>query len=341
MKCFFKKFITVWLLVMSNLSLPVMAESISTDIFITKSNNLVETGINGYVVDNYKMSDDFILQNEIDKSDIKENCYDSIIIPYGTENKKSTKTEKVVYDTIEWTEIVKANIKMGESYINGDKGRSTFNTTTYIQADTKSSMFPVEAVSYLMGNLSIGEVKTKFNKTGSSVTIDYDGKKIEFTTGSDRVIVNDQVKDIDNGAFCEFKDGKLFIPLRSFSNAIDCKIDWIADNKIVNLEKTFSRKSKVKRIETIETPIETIDKTRKCTCPSYCTCNFAPTPITSIYNNPKSNKSNLIISEQQNYITYINALCEHCKKCDVCNKYTFCTCERSTIRPVINSRLKL
>lgn len=256
MKNFTKRLLTVSILTVSCLSSVVMANDNNTSISITRTNDLKEKNISGNIVNSYIMSDSFIDQNEIKSENIK-NC-DSIIIPYGTENKKSTKTEKVVYDTVEWTEKVKANIKIGEACINGDKGRNTFNTATYIQADSKSSMYPVEAVSYLMSNLSIGEVKTIMGRNGNSVTIDYNGKKIEFTAGSDKVIIDNYAKPVDNGAICEFNNGKLFIPLRSFCNAIDdCKIDWVADGKIVNLEKSFKRKSMVKRIETTESTSET------------------------------------------------------------------------------------
>lgn len=278
MKNFIKRFLTVSVLAVSCLSSAVMAADNNTSISVTRINNLNEKNVSGSVVDSYKVSDSFIKQNEINAVDISD--YDSIIISHGTENKISTKTDKVVYDTVEWTETVKANIKIGESSINGDKGKNTFNTATYIQADSQSSMYPVDAVSYLMNNLSIGEVKTTMGKNGNSVTIDYNGRKIEFTAGSDKVIIDNYAKLVDNGAVCEFNDGKLFIPLRSFSNAIDCKIDWVADGKIVNLEKSFARKSMVKRIETTEPLTETTTqstppislKSSGCQCPSWCSC---------------------------------------------------------------------
>jgi len=328
MKRFIKRFLTVSILVINNLLLSVSAGNLnSAEISIMESNNLSDMNISGDVVNSFIISDEFMEQNEIEKSDIK--AYDSIIIPYDTKNKVSTETEKVVYDTVEWTESVKANIKIGEACIDGDKGKNVFDTATYIQTDTKSSMFPADAVSYLMSNLSIGEVKTEMGRTGNSVIIDYNGKKIEFTVGSDKVLIDNYAKDIDNGAICELNDGKIFIPLRSFSGAIDCKIDWVADGKIVNLEKTFNRKSKVKRIETIEpsteattkSTIPTVSKGNKCSCPSYCSCSSS-TMVDIV-----ERKRNIIdIEDIKINICRNPNLCIHCAKCDVCSKKSYCNC---------------
>jgi hypothetical protein len=225
-----------------------------TSIDVTRTNNITSSAVaNGSVNNTSEISQCFIDTNGL--SGVVLSDVDSVIIPKGTETVADDQT--VEYDTLDWEETVKANITIGEAAVNGDNGKHSFNTATYIQTDTSSCMYPVEAVAYLMSNLSIGDVTTTTSDDGKSVTVKYGDKKIKFEASSDKLSIDGTEKTADNGAVCEITDGKLFIPLRAFAKAIDCKVEWVADGKVVNLEKTFQRKSLVKQLKSVETTTET------------------------------------------------------------------------------------
>jgi hypothetical protein len=263
MKNFVTKFFTTSLLIVSCISSTVMADT-TANITVTKENNISET-----VVDNSSIVSNYIKVSP-----------KSVVISSSDLSEKNNTTDSDTAKTAKWTETVRADIKIGEHNVNGSNGRKSFETATYIEEESSSSMFPVDAISYLMDNLSIEGVTTELGKNDKSVTINCDGKKITYVADSDKVLIDDKAKDIDNGAYSEMHNGKLFIPLRSLSNAIDCKIYWSGDEKTVTLKKTFVHESVVKNTEettevTTSKRVSTraiVDSICGCNCPTSCYC---------------------------------------------------------------------
>ena len=309
MKKFMAKLTALSVFIISCIPCVAMAD-VQANISAIRINNLAENNIEGSVINNCEISNAIIKDYKIDINDIND-C-DSIIIPNEIKDVVIDDNSKTVYDAAEWKETVKVNIKIGEACINGDKGKQSFDTATYIQKESSSSMFPADSVVYLMGNLTISEIRP--NITDDTFSINYDNKKIKFHAGSDKVIIDGVEHNIDNGAFSEIHNGKLFIPLRSLSNVTDCNIEWISDGKIVNIDKTFYRKSKtlkvVKNETTTETTTEATTETTignidipsldnyfdcSCKCSIYCYCKIKnnihlkdkKTNLITIYQLPK------------------------------------------------------
>ncbi len=238
-------------------AVPTFASDIKAEISVEKENNLDSCYDNFTIIDK---ADILATSIDIKGIDSFENV-DSIILNPNLKN-----DEKTVYDTISWEETVKAKIKIGDNCINGEKGKSSFSTVCYIQPDSESSMLPFDGVKFLAQNLCIDGVDTSIGKNNGSVKINYNGKEIIFNENSDKIIIDDTAKDIPNGAYCEKHNGILFIPLRSLSYALDCKVDWVAEGKQVDLERTNKRTSKVQRnVESSVKAAETSFKEKKIT----------------------------------------------------------------------------
>ncbi|MBW5445764.1 hypothetical protein GE107_06750 [Cohnella sp. CFH 77786] len=100
--------------------------------------------------------------------------------------------------------------------VNGQKVRFP-DTEPYINTDGRT-MVPVRFVSEMLG------ANVKWEAGTQSAIINYEGKTIQMSVGSQIVMVNGQVTELDTAA--EFTDGRTMVPLRFVSEVLGSTVEW-------------------------------------------------------------------------------------------------------------------
>ena len=99
--------------------------------------------------------------------------------------------------------------------------------------------FTKDGVMYLPISRPIHEMKlfkATYDHTAGTYTLEYDKNSIAvITVGSNIMKVNGV--DIDLGAPCYYEKGNLFVPLRATFEALDAKVEWIAEENAINIIK--------------------------------------------------------------------------------------------------------
>ncbi len=126
---------------------------------------------------------------------------------------------------------IKVEVPVGEKRIsiNGN----SFETDTNAYISNSSVMIPLRTVSEAIIKGDDSDENIVWNGEEKSVTIKYNKKVIVFKQGSNVVIIDGNDFTTDNNATVEINDGRMFIPLRTFAEAIGADVDWDNDTKTV------------------------------------------------------------------------------------------------------------
>lgn len=146
----------------------------------------------------------------------------------------TVKTETGTYD-----DVVKVTI--GEKTILVNDEAVDMDVAPYIQATSNSTMVPLRFVALALGvdsgSLSNPDESSKvsWDPNTKTVTIFYGSganqKTIQFTAGSQYMVVNGTQVTMENGVVAEIKDGRMFVPFRAIGTALGISVGWDADTR--------------------------------------------------------------------------------------------------------------
>lgn len=135
--------------------------------------------------------------------------------------------------------VVKVTI--GEKTIIVDGESYEMDVAPYIQTESSSTMVPLRFVMVALGidTENVGSFddsgKVTFDANTKTATIFYAAgtqmTTIQFTAGSNIMIVNGAQIPMENGVKAEIVDGRMFVPLRAIGTAINVNVGWDADTR--------------------------------------------------------------------------------------------------------------
>jgi hypothetical protein len=146
-------------------------------------------------------------------------------------------TIKTVTGTFD--DVVEVTIGESTCVVNGEA--YDMGVAPYIQATSNSTMVPLRFVSVALGvdsdSLDNPDASDRvvWNSNTKTVTLYYGqgtGQKIvQFTAGSNNMIVDGNPIAMDYGVVAEITDDRMFVPFRALGNALGIKVTWDADTK--------------------------------------------------------------------------------------------------------------
>lgn len=146
-------------------------------------------------------------------------------------------TIKTVTGTFD--DVVEVSIGETTCTVNGEA--HDMGVAPYIQTSSNSTMVPLRFVSVALGvdSDSLGDPdasdRVVWNAATKTVTLYYGqgtGQKIvQFTAGSNNMIVDGNPIAMDYGVVAEITDSRMFVPFRALGNALGIKVQWNADTK--------------------------------------------------------------------------------------------------------------
>lgn len=146
---------------------------------------------------------------------------------------------EVITETGTLDKVVKVTI--GEKTIVVDGQNYEMDVEPYIQAESSSTMVPLRFVMVALGvdSDNVGSFdesnKVSFDATTKTATIFYAAgtnmTTIQFTAGSNTMMVNGAAIPMENGVKAEIKDGRMFVPFRAIGTAINVKVGWDAETR--------------------------------------------------------------------------------------------------------------
>lgn len=111
----------------------------------------------------------------------------------------------------------------------------------YIQASSNSTMIPLRFVSIALGvdtdsiDSPDASDRVVWNANTKTVTLYYgqgtNQKIIQFTAGSNNMIVDGNSIAMDYGVNAEITNGRMFVPFRALGNALGIKVAWDAETR--------------------------------------------------------------------------------------------------------------
>lgn len=145
----------------------------------------------------------------------------------------TTTTEATTETTTEsYNKEVKVQIGSDTIYVDGTGTR--IDAMPYIQLSSQSTMVPLRAVSVALGG-DIGNADNssmvEWDAETKTVTIKYGERKIQFTAGSNRMIVDGKEKVMSNGVVAEITNSRMYVPFRALGEALNVNVAWDAETK--------------------------------------------------------------------------------------------------------------
>lgn len=146
-----------------------------------------------------------------------------------TANGTSTTTEKPVI-----TKDVEVTI--GEYVVKIGTDDYTVDAAPYIQAATNSTLVPLRVVSLAIMGGDVANADNseaiKWDNNTKTATILAGNKVIQFTAGSEIMVVDLKTMAMDNNAKAELNNGRMYVPFRSLGKALGVEVEWDGTNKV-------------------------------------------------------------------------------------------------------------
>lgn len=128
---------------------------------------------------------------------------------------------------------ISVEVQIGSKTMNVIANNTTFpsqiDVAPYIQLASNSTMIPLRAVS---NGLGISDNNIKWNPNTKTVIIEYKNNTVQFTIGSNKMLVNGVEQTMSYGVVAEIKESRTFIPFRALGDAFGIDVSWDANNKI-------------------------------------------------------------------------------------------------------------
>lgn len=133
---------------------------------------------------------------------------------------------------------VVVSITIGETTCYVDGEAYDMGVAPYIQASTSSTMVPLRFVTLALGvdsdAVASGDTDNTstvtWNANTKTATVFYasgSGQKIiQFTAGSDSMVVDGTTVPMDNSAVAEITDSRMFVPFRALGTALGVPVTW-------------------------------------------------------------------------------------------------------------------
>ena len=127
----------------------------------------------------------------------------------------------------------------------------------YIQTSSSSTLVPLRVVAIaILGedpqNADSLSSIVKWDGTTKTATIIAGNDVINFTAGSDTMIVNGTAQLMDNGVKAEITDARMYVPFRALGKALGVQVDWDSTTKTA----TYVAPKAVQEEAEEETPAE-------------------------------------------------------------------------------------
>ncbi|MBQ7265845.1 MAG: copper amine oxidase N-terminal domain-containing protein [Firmicutes bacterium] len=126
-------------------------------------------------------------------------------------------------------------VQIGASQLKVNATAYDIDVPAYIQLESQSTMVPLRAVtaalSGMAGSYQNADSIVSWDAETKTVNINYKGKKISFTSGSEYMTVNGERTLMPNGVKTEIVEGRTFVPFRALGNALGVSVDWEAETK--------------------------------------------------------------------------------------------------------------
>ena len=150
----------------------------------------------------------------------------------------------------------KVQFTIGSRIMIVDGKEYPMDAAAFVQKSTGTTLVPLRyAVTALSGNeedsdtdfvwdagsktatvmYSSGAYKTPYDN--SNVRYASNQKIIQFTVGSNNMIINGKAVPMDNGAVAEVLDGRCYIPIRAVATAVGCSVSWNGNTKTVTFNQ--------------------------------------------------------------------------------------------------------
>lgn len=140
-------------------------------------------------------------------------------------------------ETAATLDVVRVFIDSTEMYVNNDK--YDVGVAPYIQPESSSTLVPLRFISVVLsGDKTTADKADESNRVswdniGKTATI-YVGEGtnqriIQFTAGSDKMMINGTSIAMDNNVKAEIKEDRMYVPFRALGNALGVSVSWDAD----------------------------------------------------------------------------------------------------------------
>ncbi|WFD08847.1 stalk domain-containing protein [Tepidibacter hydrothermalis] len=115
---------------------------------------------------------------------------------------------------------VEVSVKINDNYVKSDQKNILIDDTVFVLA-----RFVTEALN--------GQVT--WNEDTKSMIIDYEGKKMKLTAGSDVAYIDSKEYKLESKPF--LRGGRMYIPVRFISENLNCDINWVHETFTVDIKK--------------------------------------------------------------------------------------------------------
>gem|GEM_PF-459303 len=167
-------------------------------------------------------------------SEKKELAYFDTTDGYSFDDYLTIVTETGTLDSV-------VEVTIGESTIKMDGEDVQMDVAPYIQASSNSTMVPLRFVSLAIGvdsdnaNSADESSKVMWDANSKTATVLYaagNGQKIiQFTAGSNTMVIDGTAVPMDNGVVAEITDSRMFVPFRALGQALGVPVTWDADTR--------------------------------------------------------------------------------------------------------------
>lgn len=145
-------------------------------------------------------------------------------------------------ETEETTEEAKKEIIDKEVRVSVGSSRVTIGDDTYemdakpyIQAESSSLLVPVRFVSLAILGRDVDNADASkviaWNPLTKTAYVTAKGDVIEFTAGSNTMVINGKSSVMDNGVKAEINNGRMYIPFRALGKALGVEVSWVGKTK--------------------------------------------------------------------------------------------------------------
>lgn len=127
-------------------------------------------------------------------------------------------------------------VTIGENVVKIGTDDYTVDAAPYIQAATNSTLVPLRVVSLAIMGGDVANADNseaiKWDNNTKTATILAGNKVIQFTAGSEIMVVDLKTMVMDNNAKAELTNGRMYVPFRSLGKALGVEVEWDGTNKV-------------------------------------------------------------------------------------------------------------
>ena len=154
-------------------------------------------------------------------------------ITTSTVKQESIKIQEPATETS--TDVVDVRVTIGSKTVLVGEHTYEIDAMPYIQSETNSALVPLRFVSVALNGNNIENADNSknvlWNNETKTVTIINGDKTIMFTANSNIMEVDETDVPMENNAFAEIIDGRMYVPFRALGQALGARIEWEQDTK--------------------------------------------------------------------------------------------------------------